>query len=248
MSPIGLASDRRRLLGAEPRPDRCRHSRAPARVAVRSRRGAGADRSRPLHDRQGHRLLRAGARRSGGRRRGDRDTRRHPLRPGPRRPRGGQARAGREAAHRIGRRSGEAGRLGRAIRAGADVRSHLLLHASGAADPRAHPWRARSANVQFVDSVRINLGLVQPDVDVLWDLAPHDLSILDFVLPEDRDAGRGGGPHRRPDRQRARLPGLPVGVAVQRARSPTCTSTGSAPRRSAPLSSAARAAPSSGTT
>ena len=39
--------------------------------------------------------------------------------------------------------------------------------------------------VQFVDSVRINLGLVQPDVDVLWDLAPHDLSILDFVLPEE---------------------------------------------------------------
>ncbi|WP_347354989.1 Gfo/Idh/MocA family oxidoreductase [Intrasporangium sp.] len=38
-------------------------------------------------------------------------------------------------------------------------------------------------DVLFVDSVRINLGLVQPDVDVLWDLAPHDLSILDFVLP-----------------------------------------------------------------
>jgi predicted dehydrogenase len=39
-------------------------------------------------------------------------------------------------------------------------------------------------DVQFVDSVRINLGLVQRDVDVLWDLAPHDLSILDFVLPD----------------------------------------------------------------
>jgi predicted dehydrogenase len=39
--------------------------------------------------------------------------------------------------------------------------------------------------IQFVDSVRINLGLVQPDVDVLWDLAPHDLSVLDFVLPDD---------------------------------------------------------------
>jgi predicted dehydrogenase len=37
--------------------------------------------------------------------------------------------------------------------------------------------------VLFVDSVRINLGLVQPDVDVIWDLAPHDLSILDVVLP-----------------------------------------------------------------
>ena len=39
-------------------------------------------------------------------------------------------------------------------------------------------------DVLFVDSVRINLGLVQPDVDVLWDLAPHDLSILDYILPE----------------------------------------------------------------
>ena len=38
--------------------------------------------------------------------------------------------------------------------------------------------------LQFADSVRINLGLVQRDVNVLWDLAPHDLSILDFILPE----------------------------------------------------------------
>jgi predicted dehydrogenase len=38
-------------------------------------------------------------------------------------------------------------------------------------------------DIHFVDSVRINLGLVQPDVDVFWDLAPHDLSILDFILP-----------------------------------------------------------------
>jgi predicted dehydrogenase len=38
-------------------------------------------------------------------------------------------------------------------------------------------------DVQYVDSVRINLGLVQSDVDVFWDLGPHDLSILDFVLP-----------------------------------------------------------------
>lgn len=37
--------------------------------------------------------------------------------------------------------------------------------------------------VLFIDSVRINLGIIQPDVDVFWDLAPHDLSIIDFVLP-----------------------------------------------------------------
>jgi predicted dehydrogenase len=38
--------------------------------------------------------------------------------------------------------------------------------------------------LQFVDSVRINLGLVQRDINVLWDLAPHDLSILDYILPQ----------------------------------------------------------------
>jgi predicted dehydrogenase len=37
--------------------------------------------------------------------------------------------------------------------------------------------------IQYVDSVRVNLGLVQADIDVLWDLGPHDLSILDFILP-----------------------------------------------------------------
>ncbi|CUU58511.1 Predicted dehydrogenase [Parafrankia irregularis] len=40
-------------------------------------------------------------------------------------------------------------------------------------------------DIQYIDSVRINLGLIQPDVDVFWDLAPHDLSILDFVLPAE---------------------------------------------------------------
>ena len=36
--------------------------------------------------------------------------------------------------------------------------------------------------VLYFDSVRINLGLFQPDFNVVWDLAPHDLSILDYVL------------------------------------------------------------------
>jgi len=34
----------------------------------------------------------------------------------------------------------------------------------------------------YYDSVRVNLGLFQHDVSVLWDLAVHDLSIMDFVL------------------------------------------------------------------
>jgi predicted dehydrogenase len=34
----------------------------------------------------------------------------------------------------------------------------------------------------YLDSVRINLGLFQHDVNVVWDLAPHDLSIMDFLI------------------------------------------------------------------
>jgi len=36
----------------------------------------------------------------------------------------------------------------------------------------------------YYDSTRINLGLFQHDVNVIWDLASHDLSIMDFVLRE----------------------------------------------------------------
>jgi predicted dehydrogenase len=36
----------------------------------------------------------------------------------------------------------------------------------------------------YYDSVRINLGLFQHDVNVLWDLAVHDLSIMDYVLDD----------------------------------------------------------------
>ncbi|NQV21988.1 MAG: Gfo/Idh/MocA family oxidoreductase [Rhodospirillales bacterium] len=39
--------------------------------------------------------------------------------------------------------------------------------------------------VSYYDSMRINLGLFQPDVNVMWDLAPHDLSIMDYLLDEE---------------------------------------------------------------
>jgi predicted dehydrogenase len=38
--------------------------------------------------------------------------------------------------------------------------------------------------IYYYDSVRINLGLFQHDVNVLWDLAVHDLSIMDYVLAQ----------------------------------------------------------------
>ena len=36
--------------------------------------------------------------------------------------------------------------------------------------------------IYYIDSVRINLGQFQSDINVLWDLAPHDLSIVDYLL------------------------------------------------------------------
>ena len=37
-------------------------------------------------------------------------------------------------------------------------------------------------DVRYINSARLNLGLYQPDADVLWDLAPHDISIINYIL------------------------------------------------------------------
>ena len=44
--------------------------------------------------------------------------------------------------------------------------------------------RGLIGDVLYIESSRINLGLISPDVNVVWDLAPHDLSILDHILPD----------------------------------------------------------------
>ena len=40
----------------------------------------------------------------------------------------------------------------------------------------------------YYDSTRVNLGLFQHDINVLWDLAPHDLSIMDYVIDGNPEA------------------------------------------------------------
>jgi predicted dehydrogenase len=57
----------------------------------------------------------------------------------------------------------------------------------------------------YYDSVRVNLGLFQHDVDVLWDLAVHDLSIMDYVLGREPTAVAATGV--------AHVPGRPVNTA-----------------------------------
>lgn len=43
-------------------------------------------------------------------------------------------------------------------------------------------------NIYYYDSTRVNLGLFQHDVNVIWDLAPHDLSIIDHLIKETPEA------------------------------------------------------------
>src|SRR5271170_6160492 len=43
-------------------------------------------------------------------------------------------------------------------------------------------------DLYYYDSLRVNLGLFQHDVNVIWDLAPHDLSIMDYVIKEKPEA------------------------------------------------------------
>lgn len=40
----------------------------------------------------------------------------------------------------------------------------------------------------YYDSTRVNLGLFQHDIDVLWDLAPHDLSVCDYLIGKQPEA------------------------------------------------------------
>lgn len=59
--------------------------------------------------------------------------------------------------------------------------------------------------IYYYDSVRVNLGLFQHDVDVLWDLAIHDLAIMEYVLGrEPRAVSATGICH---------LPGKPENIA-----------------------------------
>ncbi|KKB11772.1 oxidoreductase [Devosia geojensis] len=57
----------------------------------------------------------------------------------------------------------------------------------------------------YYDSVRVNLGLFQQDVSVVWDLAVHDLSIMDYVLPQKPVALAATG--------MSHIPGGPANIA-----------------------------------
>jgi predicted dehydrogenase len=48
-------------------------------------------------------------------------------------------------------------------------------------------------DLYYFDSTRVNLGLFQHDINVAWDLAPHDLSIMDYIIDEKPDSITASG-------------------------------------------------------
>ena len=60
-------------------------------------------------------------------------------------------------------------------------------------------------DIYYYDAVRVNLGLFQHDVNVIWDLAIHDLSIMEYVLPTKATAVSATGI--------SHIPGQPENVA-----------------------------------
>lgn len=61
---------------------------------------------------------------------------------------------------------------------------HIYIFHSAVAKLKELRNSGALGTISYFDSLRINLGLFQPDMNVLWDLAPHDFSIADFLFEQ----------------------------------------------------------------
>ena len=210
-----------RLLGAEPaaRARRGRRRRRSAGSAT-STRSASTRFAPPVPGRAHDHALRRRARRRRGRRGRHRHAGVHALRPLHRAasPAGKHTFVEKPLAPSAALADELAAARARA-RARADVRAHVRLQPAG---PRGQADARRSGrlgDVYFISSSRVNLGLHQRDVSVIWDLGPHDFSILLHWLGELPESVRAVGPrldrHGHP-RRRLRHAALPVGDRRQR--------------------------------
>ena len=59
---------------------------------------------------------------------------------------------------------------------------HTFIYTSAVRKMRDLIDSGELGDILYFDSIRVNLGLFQKDINVIWDLAPHDLSIMDHLL------------------------------------------------------------------
>jgi predicted dehydrogenase len=62
---------------------------------------------------------------------------------------------------------------------------HTFLYTGSVRKTKELISRGEIGELYYFDSVRINLGLFRPDVNVIWDLAPHDISIAQYLIKEE---------------------------------------------------------------
>jgi len=62
---------------------------------------------------------------------------------------------------------------------------HTFLYTSAVRRIKSLIEKDEIGDLLYFDSVRINLGLVQSDINVLWDLAPHDFAIMDHICDRE---------------------------------------------------------------
>ena len=82
---------------------------------------------------------------------------------------------------------------------------HTFVYTDAVRKIREMIATGRLGEIYYYDAVRVNLGLFQHDVNVIWDLAIHDLSIMDYVLPHKPVAISATG--------MSHVPGQPENVA-----------------------------------
>ncbi len=59
---------------------------------------------------------------------------------------------------------------------------HTFIYTGAVQKIKEITERKELGDIIYIDSVRVNLGLFQNDVNVIWDLAPHDISIANYIL------------------------------------------------------------------
>jgi predicted dehydrogenase len=65
---------------------------------------------------------------------------------------------------------------------------HTFLYTGAVKKIRQFIGDGTLGKLYYYDSTRVNLGLFQHDINVLWDLAPHDLSIMDYLIDGKAEA------------------------------------------------------------
>lgn len=79
---------------------------------------------------------------------------------------------------------------------------HVFLYNTAILKMKELIKRGILGQIYYIESTRVNLGLFQRDVNVVWDLAPHDIAILNYLVEKDPiSVTATGAAHVHPGRE-----------------------------------------------